>query len=169
MSARRLWRLSAIQPGNGWPPGASARPLLRECLLRVVRIVRIARSWNTDLMKCWLAYMKNCLPGVTSLYEPPGDLPHLRATSSAHAPDGRKPTTREPSCGPEPSAAARSTVPARSQPGRNPGSLDSALRTSPRLSETAATRTRAFGGLETAPPRPPALGGSERRGRRLRL
>src|SRR5215210_3220847 len=60
--------------------------------------------------------------------------------------EGRKPPTRGPSCGPEPSAAARSTVPARSQPGQNPGSLASARRTSPRLSETAEMRTSASGG-----------------------
>src|SRR5215211_8823942 len=68
-------------------------------------------------------------------------------TNSAQAPEGRKPTTREPSCGPEPSAAARSTVPARSQPGRRPASLASALRTSPLLSEIAATLTSVYEGI----------------------
>src|SRR5713101_456164 len=48
--------------------------------------------------------------------------------------------------GPEPSAAAFPTVPARSQLGRQPASADIDRRTSPRLSETAATRTNASDG-----------------------
>ena len=43
-------------------------------------------------------------------------------TRSAQAPDGRMPTTRVPGSGPLPSAAAVSTTPAKSQPGRQPGS-----------------------------------------------
>ena len=42
------------------------------------------------------------------------------ATRSAQAPSRSKPTTRAPAFGPEPSAAAFSTWPARSQPGRQP-------------------------------------------------
>jgi hypothetical protein len=65
------------------------------------------------------------------------------ATRSAHAPSGRKPTTRAPTLGPVPSDAARSTVPARSQPGRQPAGAMVDRRTSPRFSEIARTRTTA--------------------------
>src|SRR5207237_715365 len=63
------------------------------------------------------------------------------ATRSAHAPSSTTPTTRAPTRGPEPFAAATSTTPARSQPGRQPASAMPARRTSPRLSEIALTRT----------------------------
>src|SRR4029453_10103145 len=65
------------------------------------------------------------------------------ATRSAQAPSGRKPTTRAPTLGPDPSAAARSTVPARSQPGRQPAAAMVERRTSPRFREIARTRTMA--------------------------
>ena len=52
----------------------------------------------------------------------------------AQAPEGRMPTTRAPGSGPLPSAAAVSTIPAKSQPGRQPGSATcKARRVSPRL------------------------------------
>ncbi|HME20798.1 MAG TPA: hypothetical protein VKI44_05460 [Acetobacteraceae bacterium] len=52
------------------------------------------------------------------------------------------PTTRVPTGGPLPSAATSSMTPEKSQPGRAPASdCDSARLTSPRLSETAVTRT----------------------------
>src|SRR5437868_2222557 len=56
------------------------------------------------------------------------------------------PTTREPACGPEPSDACCSTVPAKSQPGLQPASAFETVRTSPRLSEMALTRTSASDG-----------------------
>ena len=65
------------------------------------------------------------------------------ATRSAHAPSGRNPTTRVPAFGPEPSEAARSTRPARSQPGRQPAGAMLDRLTSPRFSEIARTRTSA--------------------------
>src|SRR5439155_11150079 len=65
------------------------------------------------------------------------------ATRSAHAPSGRSPTTRAPTRGPEPSAAARSAAPARSQPGRQPAAATPARLASPRLREIARTRTTA--------------------------
>src|SRR5438132_153114 len=68
------------------------------------------------------------------------------ATSSAHEPALRIPTTLAPTDGPEPSAAASSTVPARSHPGRYPASPCASPRTSPALSEAAATRTSACDG-----------------------
>src|SRR2546426_1252483 len=65
------------------------------------------------------------------------------ATRSAQAPSGRNPTTLAPARGPEPSAAGRSTSPARSQPGRQPSAAMVDRLTSPRLSEMARTRTTA--------------------------
>ncbi len=63
-------------------------------------------------------------------------------TRSAQAPDGRMPTTRAPDFGPLPSAASRSTTPAKSQPGRQPGAASCNARlVSPRLSEIAVTLT----------------------------
>jgi hypothetical protein len=61
---------------------------------------------------------------------------------SAHAPFNNMPTTRAPRGGPPPSLAASSTTPAKSQPGRQPGSAAVTARfVSPRLSEIAVTRT----------------------------
>ena len=73
---------------------------------------------------------------------------------SAQAPVGSMPTTRVPTGGPLPSAAASSMTPAKSQPGRAPASdCDSARLISPRLSEIAVTRTvtssGAAGGIST--------------------
>ena len=68
------------------------------------------------------------------------------AASSAHAPRLTSPTTRVPSGGPLPSAAARSTTPARSQPLTSPSSMSGRRRTSPRFSEKALTRTSASPG-----------------------
>ncbi len=63
-------------------------------------------------------------------------------TRSAQAPDGSIPTTRVPDFGPLPSAASVSTIPAKSQPGRQPGSATcKARRVSPRFSEIAVTLT----------------------------
>jgi hypothetical protein len=70
----------------------------------------------------------------------PGSGPFTR---SAQAPVRSRPTTRAPACGPEPSAAGCSTIPAKSHPGRQAASVCKARRVSPGLSETAATRTTA--------------------------
>src|SRR4051794_10059693 len=65
------------------------------------------------------------------------------AAYSAQAPPRRRPTTRVPACGPLPSSAGRSTTPARSDPGIKPAGRRARSRTSPRLSDTARTRTSA--------------------------
>ena len=102
------------------------------------------------------------------------------ATSSAQAPRLTSPTTRVPAVGPLPSAAGRSTVPARSQPTSAPATLRGRSSTSPRFSEKAATRTSASSERArdrrsrptrraALPPRPVAPGRSPRsRARRRR-
>jgi hypothetical protein len=65
------------------------------------------------------------------------------AASSAHAPLSTRPTTRVPTAGPLPSAAARSTTPAASHPVGDPSRSAGRRSTSPRLSDTAPTRTSA--------------------------
>src|SRR5829696_2457795 len=60
---------------------------------------------------------------------------------SAHAPPPTIPTTRVPTAGPEPSVAASTTSPARSQPGTVPSAAPARPFTSPRLSDTARTAT----------------------------
>ena len=60
------------------------------------------------------------------------------------------PTTPVPTGGPEPSAAAATTSPARSQPGRQPSSAPWARWVSPRFSEIARTATTASSGRGAA-------------------
>src|SRR3954453_19526892 len=68
------------------------------------------------------------------------------AARSAHAPVFTRPTTRVPSGGPLPSAAERSTTPARSQPATVPAGIVGRRRASPRVSENAVTATSASSG-----------------------
>jgi hypothetical protein len=69
------------------------------------------------------------------------------ARSSAHAPFQPKVTTRDPTCGPEPSAAAATTTPVASQPGIVPSGRSGVRNaTSPKLKENATTSTRACDG-----------------------
>jgi hypothetical protein len=65
------------------------------------------------------------------------------AASCAHPACGGWPTTVRPSAGPDPSAAARTTTPATSFPGRHPVRGRSSWNVSPRLTENAETRTSA--------------------------
>src|SRR3954453_18890400 len=68
------------------------------------------------------------------------------AARSAHAPVFTRPTTRVPSAGPLPSAASRSTTPARAQAAIVPSGWLGRGLPSPRLSEKAFTATSASDG-----------------------
>src|SRR5829696_6427575 len=96
------------------------------------------------------------------------------ATCSAHAPCRVRPTTGAPVRGPEPSAAASATTPARSQPGRHPSSAVCSARTSPRLSDTASTVTTAsdgagLGAATSRSDRRPGADGSATRARMVSM
>src|SRR5215813_14459716 len=103
------------------------RNALRHPLLVVFELARW-ETWNPEMLPV-PDHLTRSMSNLTEMRRRLGIPTELgdaatawvrQLTRSAQAPDGRMPTTRVPGFGPLPSAAVVSTIPAKSQPGRQP-------------------------------------------------